>query len=110
MSKHTPGPWSAEKPRWHSPVDDVHIYDGRGQLIARIPLAGPFQSVNEALANGDLIAASSDLKECLDGFADAAQTVIDNWGSGDLAGAVNNLEGWIDTARKISAQAEGEQQ
>ena len=51
---------------------------------------------------------STDVLEALDGIADAAQEVIDNWESGDLAGAVCSLDAWITAAREISAKAKSE--
>lgn len=65
MSEHTPGPWTAEKPRWTAPTDEAHVYDQRGQHIARIPLAGPHQSINEAKSNAFLIAAVPELLHAL---------------------------------------------
>ena len=40
---------------------------------------------------------------------DAAQAVIDSWSNGDLAAAVNTLEGLIEPARIIIARATGAQ-
>jgi hypothetical protein len=65
-AKFTPGPWVAEKPRWYAPTDERHVYDTQGQLIARIPLAGRFQSVNEAIANANIIKAAPNLYYALD--------------------------------------------
>lgn len=59
---------TAEKPRWYAPTDEAHIYDMHGQLIARIPSAGRFQSVNEAIANAHLMSAAPDLYEALDSY------------------------------------------
>ena len=35
-----------------------------------------------------------DLETVINAGIEATQSVIDNWKSGDLAGAVNNLEDW----------------
>lgn len=43
---------------------------------------------------------TQELVAVLLGIADAAQAVVDRWERGDLAGAVNNLEGWIDDAHQ----------
>ncbi|WP_156912808.1 hypothetical protein [Methylocaldum szegediense] len=32
---------------------------------------------------------------------EAAQEVVNCWSSGDLAGAVNNLEGWVESVLKF---------
>jgi hypothetical protein len=39
----------------------------------------------------------------LDGIADAAQDVVSAWETGDLAGAVTNLDQWITAAREVAA-------
>ena len=68
-AKFTQGPWVVEKPRWTAPTDERHVYDTHGQLIARIPLAGRFQSVNETVANANLIAAAPEMYEVIDEIA-----------------------------------------
>lgn len=60
-TKFTPGPWVVEKPRWYAPTDERHIYDTQGQLIARIPLSGRFQSVNETVVNAHLMSAAPEM-------------------------------------------------
>lgn len=41
--------------------------------------------------------------ESIDTGINAAQAVIANWESGDLAAAVNMLESWLEDARKLRA-------
>lgn len=64
--KFTRGPWTAEMPRWTAPTDERHVYDIHGQLIARIPLAGTLQSINETIANAHLIAAAPEMYEAVE--------------------------------------------
>jgi hypothetical protein len=47
-----------------------------------------------------------DLLDILKEQTAAAQAVIDNWSSGDLAAVVNALEGLIEPARTVIARAE----
>jgi hypothetical protein len=48
--------------------------------------------------------AAPDLLQALESQTDAAQAVIENWASGDLAAAVNALERLIDPARAVIAK------
>jgi hypothetical protein len=48
--------------------------------------------------------AAPDLVQALESQTDAAQAVIENWASGDLAAAVNALERLIDPARAVIAK------
>jgi hypothetical protein len=48
-----------------------------------------------------------ELRDILKEQTDAAQAVIANWSSGDLAAAVNALESLIEPARTVIARAEG---
>jgi hypothetical protein len=50
-----------------------------------------------------LMVAAPEILEILTEQTDAAQAVIDNWSSGDLAAAVNALEGLIEPARAVLA-------
>lgn len=48
------------------------------------------------------------MRQDLEDGVGAAQRVIDNWERGDLAGAVNDLQGWLETAKETLAKAAGE--
>ena len=98
-TKFTQGPWVAEKPRWYAPTDERHVYDTQGQLIARIPLAGRFQSVNEAKANAHLIAAAPDMYEVIEEIAGMKITDC------DAHDAANYMR---DAARALLAKMRGE--
>jgi hypothetical protein len=70
----------------------------------RLVLKGP--AVNHELAQRILtlcVAAPCMRDELRDGI-EAAQRVIDTWSQGDLAGAVNGLEEWIESARDTLAK------
>jgi hypothetical protein len=54
-----------------------------------------------------LIDQRQELLEVLEAQTDAAQAVVDAWEKGDLAGAVNTLEGFIPAARAAIAEAKG---
>ena len=56
-------------------------------------------------ANARLIAAAPEILEILIEQTDAARAVIDNWSSGNLAAAVNALEGLIEPARAVITKA-----
>jgi hypothetical protein len=43
----------------------------------------------------------------LENLCAAGEAVVDSWESGDLAGAVNCLDGQLDTARKLLGVPEG---
>jgi hypothetical protein len=76
------------------PVNEIEIADGEGNRLAvwrdddlRLRLAAP------------------DLRDALKAQSDAAQTVIDAWETGDLAGAVRTLDASIQLARAALAKA-----
>jgi hypothetical protein len=48
-----------------------------------------------------------ELLDVLGGQTEAAQGVIDSWEKGNLAAAVNALDGWIAPARTAIAKAKG---
>ena len=53
-----------------------------------------------------LLKAAPEMRATLAEGAEVAQQVVDNWESGDLAGAVRTLEGWMKIARaSITASA-----
>ena len=54
----------------------------------------------------NLIAAAPALLAALERLIASATNVVDNWESGDLAGAVNDLDDEADCARAAIAQAE----
>lgn len=65
QAQHTPGPFKSVIPGFNKHIWARFIEDQRGNLIARINFANPVQSETEAIANGDLLAASPDLlKAC----------------------------------------------
>jgi hypothetical protein len=54
--------------------------------------------------------AASDLLNALEGQTAAAQSVIENWATGDLAAAVRTLDASISAARAALAKAKGDGQ
>jgi hypothetical protein len=46
---------------------------------------------------------SKEALEVLEGMTAASQEVVDCWSQGNLAGAVNSLECWIEPARNVLA-------
>lgn len=94
MNKLPPRPWTvlqhnADRDVKYKPVD---LLDADGACFLRV---GDNKRAL-ALANG-IVAAF----ELVDSGIEAADEVVKNWSRGDLAGAVNNLEGWADEAREI---------
>lgn len=94
----TPGPWQVEPLQWDHGASIAIV--ANGQIICTIAprneedepnmhtaIRGPHDEANAAL-----IAAAPDLLE-------AAEKVIASWESGDLAGAVRELNNAIDNAR-----------
>jgi hypothetical protein len=81
-------------------------YDG-GSSINEIEIAGPEGSELAVWQDDDLRLrlAWRDLLDALEAQNEAAQTVIDSWSEGDLAGAVRALDAWIGPARKAIAEA-----
>jgi len=59
----------------------------------------PLEYTDQERATGQLLAASWDLLDALETLTDAAQSVIDAWETGDLAGAVRTLDASIEGAR-----------
>jgi hypothetical protein len=101
-AKHTPGPWKVKTYNHVQSLKRPEIYgpshpDG-GEYAPICSVA------NEADAR--LIGAAPDMLEILREQTDAAQDVIDNWSSGDLAAAVNALESLIEPARAVIAKTE----
>lgn len=80
------------------PLDQVQIWqDGEGTLAA-------WESEGYRLR-----IAAKDLLDALQSQTDAAQTVIDNWENGDLAGAVRGLDQSIAISRAALAKAQRRQ-
>lgn len=49
-----------------------------------------------------LIKSAPDMRAAITDGVEAAQSVVDNWESGDLASAVRGLQEWLQTARNAS--------
>jgi hypothetical protein len=81
-------------------------YDG-GSPVNEIEIAGP-EGAELAVWQDDelrLRLSSRDLLDALEAQTEAAQTVIDSWSHGDLAGAVRALDASIEPARRATAKA-----
>lgn len=79
------------------PLDLVQIWkDGEGALAT-------WESEEYRLRM-----AAKDLLEALESQTKAAQTVIDNWEEGDLAGAVRDLDRYIQKSRAALAKVLGD--
>lgn len=103
MTKHTPGPWHVEPLKR---TTGWLIHGPQGESITDGPIWTERFSA-ESKANSRLISASPDLLNvCENGIKDVQQ-VLDNWANGDLAGAVNGLEAWQESARAAIAKARG---
>jgi hypothetical protein len=79
-----------------APINEIRVHDQDGNEVATW-YADDLR----------LRLAASDILEVLEGQTEAAQTVIDRWAHGNLAGAVNALAGWIAPARAAIAKAKG---
>jgi len=71
----------------------------------RLVLKGPAVDHETAQRIRTLCVAAPWMRDELRDGINAAQRVIDTWSQGDLAGAVNGLEQWIESARKTLAKA-----
>ena len=71
----------------------------------RLVLKGPAVNLELAQRIRTLCVAAPWMRDELSAGIEAAQRVVDNWSKGDLAGAVNGLEGWIASARETLAKA-----
>lgn len=101
----TPGPWAVSRLATPEHSPEFAIYselESPGRDLARV--VG-----NNAEANAHLIAAAPKVLKELRAGIEAAQAVIDCWSRGDLAGAVNCLDGWIDDARELAGKFSGVQ-
>jgi hypothetical protein len=89
-------------------VEHFHHYD-EGPPVNHIEILDADRNELGHWRDDDLLLrmAGPELLDILKEQTDAAQAVIDNWSSGDLAAAVNALEGLIEPARGIIARAEG---
>ena len=109
IEKHTPGPWVCN--------DECLIY---GQVSSDDEPEAPFvadcarecaagQYTEQEKANTEFIVRACnshhDLIDALESQTDAAQAVIDNWSSGNLAAAVRALDAAIAPARAVIAKA-----
>ena len=92
-TKHTPGPWSADKwaPGWTVSAPESHY------SICHL------EDCNNEEANAKLIAAAPALLEQLQTLVDDARLVVERWEEGELADAVNILEGSAESAEELLA-------
>ena len=94
MSKLPPPPWTVRQ--WNTDLNvkykPVDLIDANGACFLRVG------DTKRALALANAIVAAFEL---VDSGIEAADEVVQNWSQGDLAGAINNLEGWADEAREI---------
>ena len=79
------------------PVNEIEISSRDGEEL----VVWRDADLNQRLAAADLLAA-------LEAQTEAAQAVIDAWGQGDLAAAVNGLDHAIAPARAAILKAQGE--
>jgi hypothetical protein len=89
---------------------DWYPYDVSCEPLDEIEIADPAGNTVAVWRDDDLTVklAAHDLLDVLEGQTAAAQTVIDAWETGDLAGAVNTLDGFMPAARAAIAKAKGD--
>jgi len=79
-------------------VGDIHESDDAETQTGR-------QTIKDLMKIRPILMASPEMINDLRAGIEAAQLVLDNWSQGDLASAVNGLEGWIESARVTLATA-----
>lgn len=102
MSKHTPGPWTA---------NGSHIYAPDGSIIAQVHNSGARDSDYPLMANRDLMSAAPDMLKALRKFA-----AIEIWLDGphvteNMPNGYSDPQLWrehVFAARKAIAAATGE--
>lgn len=114
MTEHSPGPWEVSiNPDWQPhhkwAVSREITIRPTGEHPHGLWIADCGLSVNdENMANARLIAAAPDLLNVCENGINDVQQVLDSWAKGDLAGAVNRLEAWQESARAAIAHAKGD--
>jgi hypothetical protein len=90
-TRHTPGPWAYQYNPYLSRFDEeIPAFEVHGE--EKVCDTNEDRPYEEQEANAILIAAAPELLE-------AAEQVIANWESGDLAAAVRNLDAAVLTAK-----------
>jgi hypothetical protein len=80
----------------------VQAYEAFAERIRRYDYDSALHNAFDAEAVPMIDSTEARLREALETGLDAANAVAANWSSGDLAGAVNCLEGWAsDTAAEF---------
>jgi hypothetical protein len=77
------------------------------QTTARQSPTGDKHDRHGGRRGAGVAARDDERREALETRTDAAQAVIDAWGTGDRAGAVRSLAGSIPAARTLIAKAKG---
>jgi len=118
---HTSGPFELHAPGAFSPtIGDWVITSGKSPdpgtwvrytVVGTVPAhaeghaAWEYPTDEELRAIALMFAAAPALLAALERLSASAANVVDNWESGDLAGAVNDLDDEADYARAAIAQA-----
>jgi hypothetical protein len=87
---------------------DWYPYDPSCKPLDEIEIADPAGDTVAVWRDGALTQAAYDLLDALEQQTKAEQAVIDAWETGDVAGAVNTLDGFIPAARAAIARAKGD--